>query len=65
MWGKGALARAGVGAVVRLATGLPTRIPLAWIPASFLFCSLIGVIFGVYPAAKAARLDPIDALHYE
>ena len=28
------------------------------------FCVLIGVIFGLYPANKAARMKPIDALHY-
>ena len=46
-------------------TGWPMTLPLAAMLISFCFAALVGVLFGVYPAAKAARLDPIAALKAE
>ncbi len=40
-------------------------LPISWILLSIGFCFAMGIIFGAYPAWKAAKLDPIDALRYE
>jgi putative ABC transport system permease protein len=40
-------------------------IPYDWVIIGFVICTLVGVVFGVYPAYKASRLNPIDALRYE
>ena len=42
-----------------------TVFPVDWAIIGVLVCSLIGVGFGLYPAHKAASLDPIEALRYE
>ena len=43
----------------------PAHVPLWAVALSFGFCAAVGVLFGIIPAAKAAQLDPIDALRYE
>ncbi|MBI5402384.1 MAG: ABC transporter permease [Ignavibacteriae bacterium] len=40
-------------------------IPYDWVFIGLIICSLVGIIFGVYPAYKAAKLNPIDSLRYE
>ena len=53
----------GVVAVYSLVAGSSASLNWGIAGAALLFCGVIGILFGSYPAAKASRLQPIDALH--
>ncbi len=66
-----------IGGVIGVAIGLataegltavldwPTEVSLTTVASAFGIAALVGMIFGYYPARRASRLDPIDALRYE
>lgn len=66
-----------IGGIIGIAVGVaagnllgamlstPVTIPYDWVVIGLIVCSIIGILFGTYPAFKAAKLNPIDALRYE
>ncbi len=72
-----AMSLSGIGGVIGIIFGLilgivinniasfPVTLPVFWVVVGFMVSVTVGLVSGVYPAFKAAKLDPIEALRYE
>jgi putative ABC transport system permease protein len=61
----GILLGSTIGLAVHFLTGFPVSLPLWSFALGIGFSATVGIVFGMYPAVRAARLDPIEALRYE
>lgn len=61
----GVLGGAGAAKLLTKMVGWPTIISWQAMAAAFVFSIAVGLFFGLYPANKASKMNPIDALHYE
>jgi len=61
----GVLVGFGLGNLVAVFTHFEVSVPMEWAVIGLLFCSAVGIVFGLLPAIRASQLHPIDALRYE
>lgn len=61
----GILLGAGIGYAINLFAGFPVALPLWSFALGVGFSAAVGILFGMLPAIKASKLDPIEALRYE
>ncbi len=63
--GFGILLGAGVSWAIHAASQMPTYVSLWSVITGITFSAMVGIFFGIYPAMRASRLDPVDSLRYE
>ena len=63
--GAGIIAGVAVSLIITAVAKWPTSLSTGAIVGGFAFSAAVGIFFGFYPARKAARLNPIEALRYE
>jgi len=61
----GLVGGAGVAALMKQFSPIPAAVPAPAIFAALVGSAVTGILFGMMPAARAARLDPVEALRYE
>jgi putative ABC transport system permease protein len=61
----GVVVASGIAVALGKFSPLPTSVPIRWIIISVVISTLVGLFFGVYPAYKASKLNPIEALRFE
>ncbi len=61
----GVLCGIGVGKLITVVVGFPTSVPIWAVILGLFLAGAVGIFFGVYPASKAAKLDPVVALRAE
>ena len=55
----------GLGNIVTLFTEFAVHIPMDWALRGLIFCTVVGLTFGMWPAVKASRMTPVEALSHE
>jgi putative ABC transport system permease protein len=63
--GLGKLLTVAIGAISKNEILRMAQIPLWAVALAFGFCGTVGIVFGMIPAIKAMRLNPIEALRHE
>jgi len=61
----GVLVAIAISLAVSALTPFPMDLPIRWVITGIVVSTLVGVFFGVYPAYKASKLNPIEALRFE